>query len=433
MIEAGSQSPIPQPHEAQIRASLLEDFSEQQAVRNPLAAHEGSTRTHKLTGWTFRGWLEVEGVQTTSPTMQDFTIYEPTETSRIIKNHPVFPSPSIEIELGASSPNSPFKVLRFDVRPTGSTTDAEIEYTRLFFALATTSKCSLRIKGGDVLFNFKMQGASSEGEQTFHYRAKLFRKLKFIEIVYRTQFRWPTEISAEDAFQIEIVFRGITEGEFTFRTDSITFYNYAPPAPEELNGPPFTEPGSFIQWVSNHAPIFDRLLAVGPVSIHLDRAIIANSRVMDKLLAGEPVPQIRFIVFDHQIRHRFEKYAALSPQTRRRRLEQFKKKLLKEEPEALVALLEEPLALDVSADEARRIVVGWLQYNMFPDRFWPQEPSRENNRWRVPVWVTAPQGQGGWVQDVFVDLKTGIVSTPISAEELRALGKSVSAETLRAS
>ncbi len=432
MIEAGSQSPRSQPYEAQIRASLLEDFSELN-VRDILAEHEDSTRTHKLTGWTFRGWLEVEGFQTPSPTMQDFTIYRPTATSLIVKNHPVFSSPSVEIELGASSPDSPFQVLRFDVRPTGDTTDAEIEYTRLFFVLANTSKCSLRIKGGGVLFNFNMQGASSEGEKSFLYRAKLFRKLKFIESVYRTQFRWPTEISPDEAYQIEIVFRGITEGEFTVRGDSITFYNYAPATTEELNAHPFTEPGSFTQWSSNYAAIFDRLLAVGPVSVHLNHAVVANSRLLDKLRAGESVPQIRFIVFDHQIGHRFEKYAALSPQARRRKLEQFKKRLLKEEPEVLVALLDEPLASEVSADEARRIVIGWLQYNMFPDRFWPQEPSLENNRWRVPVWVTAPRGQGRWVQDVFIERKTGIILTPISVEELRALGKSVAAETLRAS
>ncbi len=433
MIEAGSQSPNSQPYEARIRATLLEDPSKQN-FRERFAAHEGSTRTHKLTGWTFRGWLEIEGFQAALPTMQDFTIYRPTETSWIIKNHPVYPSPSIEIELGASSPHSPFQeVLRFDVRPTGATVEAEIEYTRLFYVLANASKCSLRIKEGDHLFNFKMQGASSEGEKKILYRAKLFRKLKFIESVYRTQFRWPTEISADEAYQIEIVFRGITEGEFTVRGDSITFYNYAPVSTEELNGPPFTEPGTFTQWSSNYAAIFDRLLAVGPVTVHLDRAVVANSRVLDKLRAGEAVPQIRFIVFDHQIRHRFERYAALSPQTRRRKLEQFKKRLLKEEPEALVALLDEPLAADVSADEARRIVTGWLQYNMFPDRYCPQEPKPEGDRWKVPIWVTYPRGQGAWVQDAFVDLKTGVVAVPLSVEELRSLGKSVAAECLRAS
>lgn len=431
MIETGSQSPISKPYEAQIRASLLGDFAEQ-AVRNLLAARKGNTRTHKLTGWTFRGWLEVEGRRITSPTMQDFTIYQPTTTSLIVKNHPVFPSPRVEIELGSSSPQSPFQVLRFDVRPTGATTDEEIEYTRLFFALANTSKCSLRKKGGDVLFNFKMQGAS-EIEDTFLYRAKLLRKLKFIESVYRTQFRLPTEISAEEVRQIESVFRGITEGEFAFRGDNIPFYDYTPVSIEELNGPPFTGPGSFTQLIGDYAAIFDRLLAVGPISVHLDRAVVANSRVLDKLRAGEPVPQIRFIVFDHQIRYRFEKYAALAPQVRRRRLEQFKKRLLKEDPEALVALLDEPLASDVSAEEARRIVIGWLQYNMFPDRYWPQEPKLEEGRWRVPIWIAYPQGRGAWVQDAFVDLKTGVVTVPISVKEIRNLGKSIAAECLRAS
>lgn len=86
----------------------------------------------------------------------------------------------------------------------------------------------------------------------------------------------------------------------------------------------------------------------------------------------------------------------------------------------------------VSADEARKLVNGWLQDNDFPDRYCPQEPRLEEGRWRVPVWVTYPRGQGAWVEDVFVDLKTRAVTLTVSIEELRRLGKVAAAECLRA-
>jgi hypothetical protein len=90
------------------------------------------------------------------------------------------------------------------------------------------------------------------------------------------------------------------------------------------------------------------------------------------------------------------------------------------------------LQSDVSADEARKIVVGWLDYNQFPDRFWPQQPVLEEGRWRVPLWIAGPRGKGAWVQDLFVDIKNGLVSSSISIEELRTLGKSIAAEIFRA-
>jgi len=88
---------------------------------------------------------------------------------------------------------------------------------------------------------------------------------------------------------------------------------------------------------------------------------------------------------------------------------------------------------NVSADKARKIVNGWLQDNDFPDRYCPQEPALEEDRWRVPIWVTYPRGQGAWVQDAFVNLETGVLTIPVSVEELRKLGKSAAAECLRAS
>jgi hypothetical protein len=114
-------------------------------------------------------------------------------------------------------------------------------------------------------------------------------------------------------------------------------------------------------------------------------------------------------------------------------LEEFSAKLQREEPRELVRLLTEPLISDVSSGRARQIVNGWLQFYEFPDRYCPQEPLLEENRWRVPIWITYPDRLGAWVQDVFIDLKTGVLNSPVSPEELRRIGKSVAARLSRAS
>jgi hypothetical protein len=430
MTETISHSLSSNPYEGQIRASLLEGESGSLVSKLPLTG-TGGTRTYDATGLAFRGRLDIEGAYRNSRAMQDFTIYQPSPMGLIIKNYPIFPTPSIEIELAASSLTSPFQVVRFAVRPTGESVDSEIEYTRLFSALAMTRKCSLTDKAGKVLLSFKMQGVSSEGNEKHLYRAKLFRKLKFIETVFHTRFQLPTEILPVHAQQLEIVFRGITEGEFEFRGDKITLYNFAPLSTKELFGPPFTEPGFLNQLVGEKAPVFDRFLDVGPVFIQLDRAVIANQQALVKLRAGETLSQVDFIVLDHQIRHRFERYAILSPQSRRRRLIAYKRGLMVKEPEALVSLMEEPLSSDVSADEAVRIVNGWLQFNAFPDRYCPQVPRLHDGRWIVPIWVTFPNGRGSLVQDAYVDLRTGVVTVPISVKNFRDRGKSVAAECLR--
>lgn len=453
-METVPQSGSSRMHEDQIRAHVLEFISKPQnrpkkkgqsevsaqPLKNngeakPLTLQTWSsaattTRIYKNSAQPFRGTLSVPDNRIGFPE-QDFTLYR-LGNSFLIKNHPVNHWPSVEIELVASDEQAPLQVARFDVRPTGDTTDAEILYTRWVWLLISAGECSLQLDR-DNFINFGMSTSPSFNERDFLHRAQLFRKLKFIEGVFNCVFHLPDNISGGEERQIDMVFRGITEGEFILRGDNISFFNYTPTASDEIRRPPFTGVGSFLRNVGDQALILDRLLLVGPISVRLDHAVVANPSRVESLQAGETLPQIRFAVLDNQIHHRFEKYATRRPQLRRQKLEKFKKELSKVEPEELVNLLDRSLQTDVSADEARKIVVGWLQYNMFPDRYCPQEPKLEEDRWRVPIWVTYPRGQGAWVQDSFVDLKTGVVTVPMSVEELRNLGKSVAAECLRAS
>ena len=430
MLETVSQLGSSILHEAPIRARVLE----QDRGANPLTLQKWSatvttTRIYKRWGVSFRSKLSVPGSGINLPE-QDFTLYR-SGYSFTIENHPTQHWPTVEIELTASDEHAPLQVARFDVRPRGDTTDAEMLYTRLVFSLVSSGLLSLPL--GDEIINLGISKFSPSEERDFLHRAQIFRKLKFIEKVFNCTFRLPNDLSYLDVRQIDMVFRGITEGEFTLRGDNISFFDYTPTTPDEISHPPFTGVGPFTRNVGDQALILDRLLLVGPMTVSLAHAVVANSRMVESLQAGETLPQIRFVVLDNQIHHHFEKYASRRPQVRRQKLEQFKKELLKIEPEELVNLLDRSLQSDVSADEARKIVIGWLQYNVFPDRYWPQEPEFEEDHWRVPIWVTYPGGQGAWVQDAFVNLKTGDLMLTVSVEELRNLGKSVAAESLRAS
>jgi len=117
----------------------------------------------------------------------------------------------------------------------------------------------------------------------------------------------------------------------------------------------------------------------------------------------------------------------------RARLEKFQGMLTREEPVELAQLLKDPLISDVTSERAIQIVNGWLQFYEFPDRYCPQEPLLEENRWRVPIWIAYLNRPGDWVQDVFIDLKTGVLSSPVSHEELRRIGKLVAGRLSRAS
>lgn len=323
---------------------------------------------------------------------------------------------------------------RIEIHCADQSVEGDLFRTRLRYALNTEGKCYLRDQQGNTLLEWAVSRMLPQEFENLLFQAKIYRKLKFIEERFRVAFVLPNQFTADDIRNIEFVFRGVTEGEFSSRGDEITFSDYSPSA-AELSAPPFSRPGRLSQTFSDpEFPLLGHPLPVGPYTIILERTAVANPRELITIGKNKKKPStLRFIVFDSQVRYRFKKYASRSPQERGRRLAQFRSKLLQEEPEELVKLLTEPLISDVSSERSIQIVNGWLQFYEFPDRYSPQEPVLEVGHWRVPIWITYPDRQGGWVQDVFIDLKTGVLNSPVSPEELRRIGKSVAARLSRAS
>ncbi len=379
-------------------------------------------RTQPLKQIVFRGQLEIPGSRFVIPE-QGFNCTI-SDTIVTFENLPGNVWPKIRIELKADPLTDNFELEKFQVRASESSADGEILYTRVHWMLSNIGRCSLHLEDLEATFNFKFEPFSKEEEERLLYRAKIFRKLKFIENVFRHKFTLLQEISADQVRAIDFVFRGITEGEFVIRGGGITLPLQS--SEIDLSAPGFYGPGLLRH--NNTEKIHDLFsygLEVGPSIVTLKHAELADPKVARQIRQGyQGLILVRFSVLDHLIHIRLENYAARSKKQRQERLKLFKKKWLREDPEDLANLLNEPLMADVSAEEASLIAVGWTQYNNLPDRYCPQEPIlvQGANHWCVPIHLVYTSGKGGPVGELVIDRKTGEVISHTPIEELTSKG-----------
>jgi len=330
--------------------------------------------------------------------------------------------PKIEIVLRKE--NNKTILEEFNLRPLDNSVQSEVFYTRMFLLISKFHKCSLSFVGVDappLNFNFPDLPVASEKQALFS--AKLYRKLRFLEKNFNTKFNLPKEISAQETAQIEILFRAVTEGEFFNPTgSSITVFNYKI-GEEDLQNISIAQRREFSFEFDEDLLVLGRFFPIGKMRFKLEKASIANPRVLRNHVEEDVLPTLRLNVFDHQVHHYFEKYSNSERLLKnRRRLEQFKNALRKEEPDFLVNLLDEPLA-EINDKSAIEIVEGLLQYYDFPDRFSILEPSLKKNQWRVPIALTYPKYEPIWLADAFVDVRTGKVEMKNSFDELLKKGK----------
>lgn len=312
------------------------------------------------------------------------------------------------------------------------TVDGRIVLTRALFRLIRSGRGALYLPGIDEPLEVGVT-LSESGEEKLLYGAKLYRKLKYIERVFNVEFSLPNEISSTEVQSVERVFRGITEGAFSMRYSEATFR--ISPQTIDLSEPPYSSPGPFDAIVSEEFGLFDQNLRVGPVTVYIDRAQLANPRVMEEVRKGSNESVlVRFEILDNQMRFRFEDYDKQSREALVEPLERFKKELALEEPEELVALVSAPLAKDVSSYEASQIAVGWTQYNDLPDRYCPQVPERDaaTGQWHVPIYIVHSNGEGGPVGEVVIDEKTGVIVSHTPLDELRSKGRALAEQILHA-
>lgn len=323
--------------------------------------------------------------------------------------------------------------LEIGLQSSGETVDGRLLLTRAVFHVVRSGRATLSLPGIDEPLEVGVRSLSESEEKGLLYRAKLYRKLKYIERVFNVKFSLPPEISSEEVKRVEIVFRGITEGAFSTREPGATFRI----SPGDINQsePPYLRPGQFNAALGEGIELLDRLLNVGPITIHIDKAALANPRIMDEIQNGSQEPVVaRFEILDNQMGFCFEDYAKKSREALVEPLERFKEELALEEPEELVALVSAPLAKDVSSYEASQIAVGWTQYNDLPDRYCPQAPELDAaaGQWHVPIYLVHSNGEGGLVGEVVIDEKTGVIVSHTPVDELRSQGRALAEQILHA-
>jgi len=391
-----------------------------------------------LQGWVqagrFLGYLNIADATFEFPP-QPFVV-----TSRgvqvIIESRPVAPWPQILIVLSLSSAATPV-VERFLLRPSDNSVEAEILYTRALYTLSKSGSCFLasEVTPDDRLvgIGFNFEPFDEKDLRDLVYRAKLARKLSFIESLFRARFMLPENIPPDDVRRVETLFRGITEGEFVMRGKAITVPVKA--ADVNLSEAPFSGIGPYEHFLGGEEAVLDnpRLLDVGPVYFSVERAVVANKAVLAVLREGRD-QVVRFEVLDSMITYRFERYAGRDSHKRaKQKLKQFHSQLERQEPPELAATLTEMLTSDVVPAEAAEIAVGWLEYNDLPDRFSPQEPvlDEEGGCWRVPIYLVYASGEGVPVGELLIDLKTGRIVEEPSPEAMYREGRALAEKILR--
>lgn len=402
---------------------LHSDFS---TITHSLEQKNHSASLHPFIN--FRGQISVGEflfpVQKFSLKAKDRVVY--------IENFPTNSFPKIEIIL--EEKNLVYGVKDFKVRPSDNSVQGEILYTRFVLLNVDTKKCSLHFK--DILFepfNFGFSEISPQEKKLLLYRAKLFRKLGFIERVFeKTRFIVPENIAPNEAQQIEILFRGLTEGEFIIPSDSfITVYNYKV-TERDLQNNFLSSKRDFSLEFNERFFVLGRFFDTGKIVIKVKNASVANPKVVKNVAENEIIEILTLNVYDSQIQYIFEKYKNSDRLSKNKlKLERFKDSLAREEPSFLSSMLDEPLA-EINEKSAVEILEAILQYYDFPDRFSVLKPKLEENRWRVPIALTYPKHELIWLADALVDVRTGKVEMKTSFDALLKKGKKKAKELFSA-
>jgi hypothetical protein len=361
------------------------------------------------------------------------------ENRRILKNEPNGKWPSLILEIPRDAADSVPTFTDVRAESADDSVEAWLLLSRLMFLLAV-SETFVLIEDGGRERALVLRETDPSVLSEVRNLSSIVRKLRYIEGIFNEQFSIPDRFSPHDVIATEKVFRGLTQGEFTLRSDVITLRRLDR-AKLSLAEPPFTRPGVFSRRVEGaleetSIELLGRRLYLGPYTIVVKQAEIGNRRGLDRIesTSHEKI-DIRFVVYDNQVSYSFDNYLGRKDRRiSRDRFLRFKKALEVDEPKDLVDLVDESLQGEVSVYEAIQIASGFLQYHDFPDRYCAQEPVLEpgDRKWRVPIHLAYADGRGGPVGELVIDLKTGVIDRHTPAEVMLADGRALAKKLLNA-
>lgn len=358
-----------------------------------------------------------------------------------LQSDPVAAGAAIAVELEVNPNTQTYRARNLGLLLADESVDAWVVYSRLLLALSQVRTFSIQVESpvelaqaGELYCDGYQVPADVEKKRLSKFAA-LCRKLQFIQEVFNVKLKMPRqEMSASLSRLIEILYRGITEGEFSVRSSSLVFADLLL-SKYDLQKPPFTKPGLFSHKVGPDIVLLGKRFIVGSVVTTVKKAAADDASRIEPPATLSPQPvDVGFAVLDHIVKYRFDVYAQKAKKERLQKLRLFKQKLADAEPQWMVDLLDESLQNEVSAGEAAHIARGWQRYSALPDRFSLQTPLLDRNAavWRVPVRVLYPGGVAEPVGELLIDLKTGKLISQPERQRLYGKGKSAAEESLYA-
>lgn len=318
------------------------------------------------------------------------------------------------------------------------TAQAGIEQTRFVYLLQESREMYLVIPGMDQPLQIVPDPLSEDEMKTLIYRARVFRKLRFLEIALGVEFPIPPVMSNDDIATIDTVFRGLTRGNVFSTMDSVTLVR------EDIT---IEDIDFVLQNVDTPVSferiftVFDILVPVGTVLGVVMDPILGNipelSTLAEKKRTGEEVESATIILKSRsdQVTFHFRDQVQRLKTFRQQALG-FYKTLSESEPEELAQQVLFPMTGEVKPLEVAEIAMAHVFLVKNPEtnltvNVIGYDLSSDPEYWVVQLALIDKNRQGdeGDLALVFVNQYTGMVYLPQSVEEvIRLVGESLPAD-----
>lgn len=350
---------------------------------------------------------------TSSPSGKTFNEY--TAVGLVTYELAITPNLLVNVTLDFDS-----KRATIDLRAKDITTLDGINSTRFFFHLLFSPRSFLRLPEIGTV-EFKSPSISEEAKRELFYKAKLYRKLHFIENVLGITFNLPTTITSDDAAQIDLIFRGILRGNVYSEVDTITLYKQYPLDMNlkevDLDWTPQNRMAS-----TNDLKLFGQEVPVGEIQIIMQDAILVNAEDVKQQKKNETghIPVV-FKLINHPLLLHFENFIH---QNYKQSLISFHQELSKKEPKEVADLVIEPLTKQISGGEAIEIATDFVLSTIegkLPDALISPYPAKlvmGGLEWQVDFLIHKKENyDSGIGLSVLIDRDTGKLIDPNSEEE----------------
>lgn len=318
------------------------------------------------------------------------------------------------------------------------TAQAGIEQTRFVYLLQESHEMYLVVPETDELLKI-IPDPLSEGElKTLIYRARVFRKLRFLEIALGVEFPIPSVMSNDDIATIDTVFRGLTRGNVFSKMHSATLSreNGTPEYIESLSDR-IGKPASF-----DHVFTLFGVPLVGPVLGVIMDSTIDNiyelRQIAEEIKAGKQVESIEIVLgsLSGQVTFHFKKSVDELKATINQ-LVDFLKTLADVEPIELAEQVWSPISGEVSSLESAEIAIAFVRFakgadTKFTIQVLRQDLSVDSKYWVVQLaLINKNQEDKADLALVFVNRWTGQIFHPPTKEKASQLaGKNLPGKIL---